>query len=86
MDYSVGTPGKLNKYTTGYSGYADKPVRNLSKDDLKKVIKIYKSKLGKMSAKYPEDKYVKSGGEAFLNKADALLKNKKTKFIRLEYE
>lgn len=83
MDYNRSrNQGSLQKWTTDEAYGTDK-VKNLSKADLRKVMKEYSE-----AAKDYEDKSSRaaSGQKAFLSKAKHLLKDPKVKFVRLEYE
>ena len=86
IDYSAGKRGSLQEFTTDHA-YSDKnKTRNISKSELRKIIKAYKKKLNIYKAEHPNDPYVTPGGTAFIQKAEALLKSPNFKFARLEYE
>ena len=72
----------LQDMVTDYA-YASKPInRPISKKELPGVIAKYKKELA-AGSHAPE---ARKGGQAFINKATALLKNPKVKFVRLEME
>ena len=80
-------PGALHAYTTEYA-YSDKPYeKRLSKEDLKKVVDIYKKKAEGYEGNNPEyASNIKRATTAFIQKAEHLIKDPKLKFARLEYE
>lgn len=86
MDYNVGDIGSLEDFTTDQA-YSNKDrIRNISKSELKKIVKMYKKKLDVYKGDNPKDPYISPGGEAFIQKAQSLLEDPSFKFARLEYE
>jgi len=83
---NINTNANLDRFTTDFA-YGDTPVdKPLSKETLRKILKVYKSKGKEYQRMVPNDPFVAPGIKAFVGKGEALLKNPKTKFIRLEYE
>jgi hypothetical protein len=84
----VETGGNLHQYTSDFA-YSDKDVdRRLTRDELKKVVEIYKGKAPKYLSLEPKkhaDIY-NPQAQAFIQKAEHLLKDPKMQFARLEYE
>jgi len=63
--------------------YGTKPIdKPMSKSQYRKVLKTYKNSAKNFKVEPGEKKYI----DAFIGKSEALLKNPKTKFIRLETE
>jgi len=86
MDLNSGASLSLDAYTTDKAYSEKETIRNLSKKDLKNVVKEYQSKLEQYQKAEPDDPWIRPGGEAFVNKAKHLLKDPKFRFARLEYE
>jgi hypothetical protein len=86
MDYDrPQRAGELEQWTTDMS-YSDKPkIRNLTKSELRKVIKSYQQAMADYGTR-PEEEGTSAAQQAFLDKAQYLLKDPKMQFARLEYE
>lgn len=80
MDWNVGQPS-LQDYVTDSEWPRS---RHLSKSDLRKAVKIYKTKAKKYKALEPGNPFIEPATEAFLGKAEHLLKSPKVKTIRFE--
>jgi hypothetical protein len=83
LDHASMRP-ELDPYTTDKVYGSTPRVKNLSKKELRKVVKIYKTKAREFDS--DADANERAAAKAFAQKAEHLLANPNFKFARLEYE
>lgn len=89
LNANIGANAKgfnFDEWTTD-RGYSDTPrTKNLSKKDLGNVLAAYRTHAEEYKKANPKDPFIDPGTKAFISKAELLLKNKKMRLARLEYE